>query len=188
MKNIKNKIGIIFVLLIISSLYFVGESFAKYVTSVTGDVKKDNTDKIEFAKFVVNSSFESSLNVDINNFYPGSSKTYDFCVTNYRVYLNNFYYSDITIKYRVLIKSYALPLQFALKRSDNTTINLNCSGTPGVTCNSAEQELSYTNNNNQCYVLTVTYPETTTESQPFYSEYSDSIDVVNLTLESWQKG
>lgn len=187
MNNIKSKIRIVFILLVISSLYFVGESFAKYVTTATGDVKNNNTNRIEFASFIVNNNFENQLNIDINNFYPGSSKTFTFCVWNYReVAASKFYYTDITIKYKVIIKSYALPLQFSLKK-DNTTINLSCSGSPGVTCNSAEQELSYSNNVGQCYLLTVTYPEGN-GGVPFYSTYSSNIDLVNLTLASWQKG
>ena len=133
MKNIKVKIRIIILLLIISILYFIGNSFASYVSSVIGGINKDSTDKIQFAKFVVNNSISDSVNLNIDNFNPGKSKNFNFSVSNFDYNdNNNLVYSDVSIKYKIIISSYALPLNYSLKKG-NDTINLTCTYNNGIT-------------------------------------------------------
>lgn len=187
MKNIKMKIRIVVLLLVISILYFAGNSFASYVSSVVGGINNNDTYKIQFAKFVVNSTLSDSINFDINNFNPGKTKNIGFYIIN-SAYNNdnNFVYSDISIKYVITISSYALPLKYSLKK-DNTTINLTCTYNNGVSeCKTPEIILDYSNNNYQNYVLTVTYPLVNENNQSFYMTYSNSVDVVSLKIDSWQ--
>ena len=187
MKNVKLKIRIIILLLIISFLYFAGNSFASYVSSVVGGNNKDSSDKIQFARFVVNNTLSDSLNLDINNFNPGKSKDFGFIVSNSDYNRNNIkIYSDVSIKYRITISSFSLPLKYSLKK-ENETVNLTCNYNNNMTtCTSSEISLPYTNYSLQNYTLTVSYPIYNDNSDSFYMTYSNSIDIVSLSIDSWQ--
>ena len=180
MMNIKTKIRIVFVLLVFSLFAFIGQSFARYSSSVTGTTNNDDNG-IQLASFIVENTYTDSLNFNIDDFTPGDSKEFNFCISNFRTVNNTTKKSDVSIKYRINIDSYSLPLTYSLKKSNNSTVNLNCNGAGRVNCQSSDITLDYSNNVSQCYILTVTFSLLSVNAN-----FSSFIDNVTLTIDSWQ--
>lgn len=178
MMNIKTKIRIVFVLLVFSLFAFIGQSFARYSSSVTGTTNNDDNG-IQLASFIVENTYTDSLDFNIDDFTPGESKEFNFCISNFRTVNNITKKSDVSIKYRININSYVLPLTYSLKKSNNSTVNLNCNETDKINCQSSDITLSYSTNVSQCYILTVSFNDNS-------KDYINSIDIVTLTIDSWQ--
>ena len=178
MMNIKTKIRIVFVLLVFSLFAFIGQSFARYSSSVNGITYSDD-DGIQLASFIVENTYTDSLDFNIDDFTPGESKEFNFCISNFRTVNNITKKSDVSIRYRININSYALPLTYSLKNSYNSTVSLNCNKTDEINCQSSDLILSYSYNVSQCYILTVAFDNN-------LNKYRNSIDIVTLTIDSWQ--
>ena len=182
MMNIKTKIRIVFVLLVFSLFAFIGQSFARYSSSVNGITDSDDNG-IQLASFIVENTYTDSLDFNIDDFTPGDSKEFNFCISNFRTVKKKKKKSDVSIKYRINVDSYSLPLTYSLKKSNNSTVNLNCNGTGRVNCQSSDITLNYSNNVSQCYILTVTFSLLSVST-----DFSNFIDNVTLTIDSWQLG
>ena len=178
MMNIKTKIRIVFVLLVFSLFAFIGQSFARYSSSVNGITDSDDNG-IQLASFIVENTYTDSLDFNIDDFTPGDSKEFNFCISNFRTVKKKKKKSDVSIKYRININSYVLPLTYSLKKSNNSTVNLNCNRIDGISCQSSDITLSYSTNVSQCYILTVSFNDNS-------EDYINSIDIVTLTIDSWQ--
>lgn len=179
--NIKTKIRIVFVLLVFSLFAFIGQSFARYSSSVTGTTN-NNDNGIQLASFIVENTYTDSLDFNIDDFTPGESKEFNFCISNFRTVNNITKKSDVSIKYRININSYVLPLTYSLKTSYNSTVGLNCNKTDEINCQSSDITLSYSNNVSQCYILTVVFDNNNNN----LNKYINTIDIVTLTIDSWQ--
>lgn len=185
MRNIKSKIRIILILLGIAFTFFVSQSFAAYLTSV-GDVLGSNDNTINFAGFVKNNQLVNNLSFQIDDFNPGDTKEIGFSVSNFLTRANNQnIYSDVTINYNIVINSYALPLNYSLKDSNNNVIPLTCNGYVNIQCNTGDLVMPYDTMKVNNYVLTVTFPETY-ENQSYYYNFANNIDDVILQINSRQ--
>ena len=181
----KTKIRIVFVLLAISIVYIVSDSFAKYVTSVAGKIEANDENGLQFAKFIVDNNVGDSFDIDINDFNPGSSKEYSFYVANYYNINNTRYYADVAIRYNITINSYSLPLEFSLVDGNNAIVSLNCNGYTNVTCQTSNIDLGFSSGKKNNYKLIVSFPQSN-NGVPFYNNYSNNIDKVHIKLNSWQ--
>ena len=177
--SMKTKIKYLLLLLLIALVFMtINYSYAKYSSHVDGDVGSN----ISYAKFVFEDQLSDTLNFDIKDFSPGSTKTINFSVTNVSP-TDSTIKSDVSIRYIIHLKSYVLPLSYSLTVGTNPTNILTCNGQIDISCSTADLDLSYSNNNAVNYTLTVTFPE-----QNILSDiYNNDIDNIDLTIESYQK-
>lgn len=178
MKNIKFKIRVILFFIVISILFFVvNTSYASFTSSTSG-----NAGNIQFAKFNVNNYLSDEVNFDISGMRPGISKKFTLNVSNTTGSVT----SDVTIKYKIYVSSNVLPYNYSLYKGNNTTNLLTCSGGYNITCESSEQQLSYSTTATQSYKLVVSIPETRSDNESFSFYYANSIDTISLSINSWQ--
>lgn len=139
------------------------------------------------AKFVFNAKSQDQIQLPLINLNPGDNQEYTFSVSNN----NSESISDITVEYRLTIKTYHLvPLNIKLYKiiDDNPELVLTCDETytrndnNEIVCNSPTQEMGYNSEKLENYRLDVTFPEEYNDST-----YSDLVDYINIEIKSWQK-
>lgn len=186
MKNIKLKIRIILVLLVIAMFYFIGESFASYATSVNGEINNNSNNQNIIAGFVINNRLVDNTSIDITDFNPGDSKDINFIVSNFLNSGSTTYNTDVSIKFKITISSTSLPLVFSLKQGDST-IPLTCSGTVNVNCYSNTYSVGRSSAISRNYTLSVLFPQNNSSNNAAFDySYSNCLDVINLKIDSWQ--
>lgn len=145
----------------------VGNSYASFSSGTSGNSKP------ELARFKVDNLLSNSLSFNIDDMSPGEEKEFTFNVNT----LNE----DVSIKYKIYVKSYSLPFTFSLKKGNNATNLLQCSGLVHKTCVSSELSQSY--GGTQQYTLVVSLPDSDDVND---YDYSNNIDKIDLTIDSWQ--
>ncbi len=168
MMTIKKKVIILLIILCISILYFVvGSSYASYSSAASGSSQP------ALARFKADNLLSSSLSFNIDDMALGDSKDFTFDVNTVN--------EDVSIKYKIYVKSYSLPFTFSLKKGNNATNLLQCSGLVHKTCVSSELSQSY--GGTQQYTLVVSLPDSDDVND---YDYSNNIDKIDLTIDSWQ--
>ena len=181
--KMKNKIKYALLLLIVLLLcYTIKGSYAVYNSIADGKIKDENNSREIIAKFIVNNQLSDSINFEISDLSPGDTKTFNFSVSN----TINTTHSDVSIKYKINIHSYSLPLTYILTQDQNTNNLLTCSGEVDISCESSELIMNYNDNTIKNFTLKVTLPEANTNEEAFDYTYANNIDIVTLTIDSWQ--
>lgn len=175
------------VLIIIFAVLIATFSAGITYSMFRSDIKL-NSDDQKIAKFVVNAESLDELNISLVDLVPGSSKEYNFSVSN--TLTTNI--SDVTIQYELIIKTYHfVPITIELYKIEdkNESLILDCNETDfkrnelnELTCKSNKYELAHTNTNMDNYKLKVTFP-----IEYNSLEYSDLVDYINIELNSSQK-
>lgn len=140
-----------------------------------------NVTNQKIAKFIFNNEELNNINLDLRNLQPGDIKTYNFAIKNF----NDSFKSDVTIKYQITIKTFhVIPLTIELYKNEELIIN--CDETFSrnddgeLVCNSAYQTMENTGNIVDNYKMLVKYDKDNSFS------YEDSVDFIELSLESFQ--
>ena len=142
----------------------------------------------EIAQFIFKTEKTNHLELPIINLNPGDVNNYEFSVSN----TSENKTSHVTIEYQIIIQTYHfMPLDIKLYKveGETETILMNCDETynrnktnNALVCNSVVQEMSYSNDTLDNYVIKVEFP-----AQYSDIEYSDLVDYIDVTIKSWQK-
>lgn len=181
MKKIKiNKKRLILLLVIVNLLIIgVGGTLSAYRSNGIGKAT------IGYAAIVFNNEEVNSINIDLTSTVPGVPKIIDFNVGNY----SGSKKSDVTINYKLIVKSYGLvPASLVIKDKNTNTEILNCNGSTGsrddtglFICESTVQEMSHSSNKMYNYEAIATITEGTPEG------FSRQADYFEIIIDSWQK-
>ena len=170
----KKKILIIIIMFMLISV--TGITYSLYTNMVKKEVP------ISLASFSVGVDRKESIDIDLSDLEPGSTKSYNFSV------LNNIdeSMSDVSISYNIIVKTgNYIPLDIKLYDSNNNLVidSLNGSRTEDneLLFKSNDIIMPYSEQVKNDYRLEVVFPE-----EYNGEEFSGLVDYINLTIEASQ--
>ena len=170
----KKKILIIIIMFMLISV--TGITYSLYTNMVKKEVP------ISLASFSVGVDRKESIDIDLSDLEPGSTKSYNFSV------LNNIdeSMSDVSISYNIIVKTgNYIPLDIKLYDSNNNLVidSLNGSRTEDneLLFKSKDIIMPYSEQVKNDYRLEVVFPE-----EYNGEEFSGLVDYINLTIEASQ--
>ncbi len=144
--NIRNKPGILVFLTIITTIIIVSFSISRYQSTIAG------ADTGQVAKIILNKSQELEISLDGNNFYPGSTYTYEFGITNE----DNGNVLETKMNYTITVNDLGyIPLTYRLETVSVTgsgTAISNTDLTKGVATNSGTMPLTSDTHTYKLYI------------------------------------
>ena len=179
----KMKRRVILILFIACCLFLmIGITYSKFTSNASLNVIDQY-----LAKFVFDAKVTDTISLPLTSLTPGSEKEYSFSVTNNKD--NN--RSNVNIEYQIIIETFHfMPLDINLYKvvDDNLNLVMTCDETYSrdsenkLVCNSVEQQLSYTDDLEDNYVLKVSFGEEYNSAI-----YADLVDFLDIKIKSWQK-
>ena len=174
---------VILILFIACCLFLmIGITYSKFTSNVSLNVIDQY-----LAKFVFDAKVTDEISLPLASLTPGSEKEYSFSVTNNKD--NN--RSNVNIEYQIIIETFHfMPLDINLYKvvDDNLNLVMTCDETYSrdsenkLVCNSVEQQLSYTDDMEDEYILKVSFGEEYNSAI-----YADLVDFLDIKIKSWQK-
>lgn len=175
------KVKVLIGLFIVTAIIFAtGITYSIFTSN-----KDMNMNDQKIAKFIFDTSITDAFEVPIDDLEPNTFKEFDFQVSNNSEGKK----SNVTLNYQITIKTFHfMPLVIELYKvgieepilvcDENKTRN-----TDGeLVCNSPYQEMEYDQEVIDDYKLKVTFPK-----EYNTPEYSDLVDYIDLSIQSFQK-